>query len=106
MFEHTIKVIKDSFKSAKDVWEYIGVVIAVIIFAVVSISLLAGLVLGIWWVMWCLWMVVMTEVAANMPLGFREPTYQIFVSCFLFLAYVKFFLRSLFKPFKKEKNEA
>ncbi len=106
-------MIKNAKKAALDAYEefgsswigFIGVSLGLLLVVLLFAAAVVGTALGLWWIMWQIWMYVVPVIAATSPLGFQKPDFGIFIGCFLIAAWVRKFIRGFYAPFKKVKDE-
>ncbi len=86
-----------------DFWSSLFAVFYIGVACVLVLGSLAGIFMGVWWVMWSIWTYIMPQIATSMPYGFQYPSYWTFVGCLVLLAGVRSFIKGIFtKPTKED----
>lgn len=78
----------------KDLLELIGVGLLGILLIAVALGSVVGLLLGIWWLIWSLWIFVLPQIWTTGPQNFINPSYWLFVGAWVLAGLIG---RGLFK---------
>jgi hypothetical protein len=100
MWDNTFKVFKKLWNSRSSWTDTAAIIISFIVLLFIGAVIVVGAILGAYWVVWQLWIMVMVEIAQSMPPGFREPKYEVFMAVHVLALFVRNYISGFFS--KKE----